>query len=75
MPDRGPIDIRLLWTLTSLAFVTSLLRVYVRLRYHKFRWDDVSVICAMVRKTFSHTATRRDIDDFLADQENDVTED
>ncbi|GAB0136785.1 hypothetical protein EsDP_00005076 [Epichloe bromicola] len=47
MPDRGPIGIRLLWTLTSLAFVTSLLRVYVRLRDHKFRWDDVFVICAM----------------------------
>ncbi|KAK2594287.1 hypothetical protein QQS21_007993 [Conoideocrella luteorostrata] len=48
VPDRGPDVVRLLWTLTSLAFITSLLRVYARLRHRKFGWDDVFMICAMI---------------------------
>ncbi|OAQ73581.1 hypothetical protein VFPPC_01265 [Pochonia chlamydosporia 170] len=48
VPDRGPEVIRLLWALTSLALITSLLRVYSRLHHRMFGWDDVFMVCAMM---------------------------
>lgn len=51
VPDRGPEVIRLMWALTSLAFITSALRVFVRLRHRMFGWDDVFMVFAMVRNS------------------------
>ncbi|KGQ03571.1 hypothetical protein BBAD15_g11174 [Beauveria bassiana D1-5] len=45
--DRGPVLIRILWSLTALAGITAALRVVVRVRNRMFGWDDIFMIFAM----------------------------
>ncbi|KAF1730508.1 hypothetical protein CRV24_009971 [Beauveria bassiana] len=46
--DRGPVLIRILWSLTALAGITAALRVVVRVRNRMFGWDDIFMILAML---------------------------
>ncbi|KAM3468957.1 hypothetical protein MY5147_007440 [Beauveria neobassiana] len=46
--DRGPVLIRILWSLTALAGITAALRVVVRVRNRMFGWDDIFMIFAML---------------------------
>ncbi|KAM3427703.1 hypothetical protein NHJ13734_008885 [Beauveria thailandica] len=46
--DRGPVLIRILWSLTALAGITAALRVVVRVRNRMFGWDDMFMIFAML---------------------------
>ncbi len=48
VPDRGPVLISILWSLTALAGIMTLLRVVVRTRNRMFGWDDIFMIFAMV---------------------------
>ena len=47
-PDRGPPLTKLLWVLTSLAFLTVVLRFSFRLRKKQFGWDDLFMALTMV---------------------------
>jgi hypothetical protein len=38
-----------IWSLTTVAFVTVILRTVAKVRLRQFRWDDVVVILAQVR--------------------------
>ncbi|KAJ6784782.1 hypothetical protein PWT90_06231 [Aphanocladium album] len=48
VPDRGPMLISILWSLTALAGFTATLRVVVRTRNRMFGWDDIFMIFAML---------------------------
>lgn len=48
VPDRGPELISIMWSLTSLALVTAILRIVVRTRNRMFGWDDIFMIFSMV---------------------------
>jgi hypothetical protein len=41
IPDRGPALIFMMWALTSLSFVTVVLRFIFRARKKQIGWDDI----------------------------------
>ncbi|PSN65248.1 hypothetical protein BS50DRAFT_527481 [Corynespora cassiicola Philippines] len=47
IPDRGPNLINMLWVLTSLAFLTVILRFIFRARKRQFGWDDFFMATTM----------------------------
>ena len=55
IPDRGPTLIVMMWTLTSLSFVTVVLRFIFRARKRQVGWDDIFMGTTWVRKTARKT--------------------
>lgn len=46
--DAGERLLWVIWSLTTIAFVTVILRIVAKVRLRQFRWDDVLIILAQV---------------------------
>lgn len=64
--NRGPQLQAVCSTFVSLAFVSVLLRIYVRLRLVKaFGWDDWFMVLAMVRRANIQSMNSTDVRSFF----------